>query len=148
MNFLWAADTMLMQQLCVPGTTTFQALPWQRKQYFHMHESTFQCQTRLNHFMIILEKTCCVSFCLNSVAIRSLSIFCCFCTLVNLSLKYSLHFVFQLFARSRDLEMPGNISAVYVNITRSICQRAMSTETHDRLYIVIAFSVSVVRCLN
>lgn len=90
----------------------------------------------------------CIFFRLYSVMIKSLNISCCFCTLVNLCLKYSERFIFLLFARSIDLEMPGNMSAVYVNITRRICQRAVSLETSDRpvhkLYTVIAYSVSLV----
>lgn len=120
--------------------------------YAWKHISMSNVAEPFHDYSIILEKTCCLSFCLNGVEIKTLSIFCCFCTLFNLCLKYSVLFVFLLFARSRDLEMPGNISAVYVNITRRICQRAMSLETNDRpvhnLYTVIAFSVSLVRCLN
>lgn len=90
--------------------------------YAWKHISMSNAAEPFHDYSVILAKTCCVSFCLKSVAIKTLSIFCCFCTLVNLAWNIWCGSFFCWFPVQEICKCRGNSSAVYVNITTRICQ--------------------------
>ncbi len=92
-------------------------------------------------YSIILEKTCSVSFCLNSVAIRSLSIFCCFCTLVKLSLKYSVHFVFVVCQVKRFGNAGEHICCLCKYHKEYLPERYVFGDTWQTLYCYSIFCI-------
>ncbi len=92
-------------------------------------------------YSIILEKTCSVSFCLNSVVIRSLNIFCCVCTLVKLSLKYSVHFVFVVCQVKRFGNAGEHICCLCKYQKEYLPERYVFGDTWQTLYCYSIFCI-------
>ncbi len=110
--------------------------------YAWKHISMSNAAEPFHDYSIILEKTCCVYFCLNSVAIRSLSIFCCFCTLVKLSLKYSVHFVFVVCQVKRFGNAREHICCLCKYHKEYLPERYVFGDTWQTLYCYSIFCIS------